>query len=399
MSDEAKPLGGRLINRTILFLAPFIALCVFVILKRLFFGIGEVANLNGGYPWGLWISFDLLTGTGLACGGWALAWAVYIFNKGEYHPLVRPALLASLFGYALGGFSITMDVGRWWNIPYFFFPNHINTGSVLFETAACMTIYISIVAIEFAPVLLEKIGFKKILKWLNKFMFIFIAIGALLPTMHQSSMGSLFIVAGHKIHPIWQSYEMLPLFSVLTAFMLGFSIVVFEGSIFQASMRGRSPDETKLFYRLSFVTEAILAIFLVLRFGELIYHGKLHYIFAMDFYAKVFWVEVSFMVLPLIIFRMKQLRQDSRALLIAALSMIFAGAMWRIDLSLIAFDPGEGYRYFPSIQESLMTLGLVAIEVAGYIFIVKLLPVLPAIELVHKQHIDTQSQKEGLKTP
>ncbi|NHW59451.1 polysulfide reductase NrfD, partial [Escherichia coli] len=82
--------------------------------KRLVLGLGDVSDLNGGYPWGIWIAFDLLIGTGFACGGWALAWAVYVFNKGEFHPLVRPALLASLFGYSLGGLSIAIDIGRYW---------------------------------------------------------------------------------------------------------------------------------------------------------------------------------------------------------------------------------------------------------------------------------------------
>ncbi|MGL5185873.1 MAG: Ni/Fe-hydrogenase cytochrome b subunit, partial [Plesiomonas shigelloides] len=195
---DAKPLGGRLVSWPVLFFAPFAVLCGVIILKRLFLGLASVSGLNGGYPWGLWISFDLLIGTGFACGGWALAWAVYVFNRGEYHPLVRPALLASLFGYALGGLSITIDVGRYWNLPYFYIPGHFNVNSVLFETAACMTVYIGVLVLEFAPAVLERFGWKVQLKWLNKIMFAIIALGALLPTMHQSSMGSLMIAAGHK---------------------------------------------------------------------------------------------------------------------------------------------------------------------------------------------------------
>ena len=93
--SNPRPVGGRLVSAAILFFAPLAVLCVLLILKRLVFGIGSVTALNGGYPWGLWIAFDLLVGTGFACGGWALAWTVYIFNKGKYHALVRPALLAS----------------------------------------------------------------------------------------------------------------------------------------------------------------------------------------------------------------------------------------------------------------------------------------------------------------
>ncbi len=159
--SNPRPVGGRLVSAAILFFAPLAVLCVLLILKRLVFGIGSVTALNGGYPWGLWIAFDLLVGTGFACGGWALAWTVYIFNKGKYHALVRPALLASLFGYSLGGLSITIDMGRYWHLPYFYIPGQFNTNSVLFETAFCMTVYIIVVTLEFAPVWLGFFGLKK----------------------------------------------------------------------------------------------------------------------------------------------------------------------------------------------------------------------------------------------
>ena len=68
-----RPVGGRLVSASILFFAPLAVICILLIIKRLFLGIGSVTALNGGYPWGLWISFDLLVGTGFACGGWALA--------------------------------------------------------------------------------------------------------------------------------------------------------------------------------------------------------------------------------------------------------------------------------------------------------------------------------------
>ena len=81
--SNPRPVGGRLVSAAILFFAPLAVLCVLLILKRLVFGIGSVTALNGGYPWGLWIAFDLLVGTGFACGGWALAWTVYISIKGN----------------------------------------------------------------------------------------------------------------------------------------------------------------------------------------------------------------------------------------------------------------------------------------------------------------------------
>lgn len=384
MTHKSVPLGGRLASWPVVLLTPFVVLCLALILKRLFFGLGSVADLNGGYPWGIWIAFDLLIGTGLACGGWALAWAVYVFNRGEYHPLVRPALLASLFGYAMGGMSITIDVGRYWNLPYFYIPGHFNSNSVLFETAVCMTIYICVVALEFAPALCERMGWQKPLSWLNKGMFLFISLGALLPTMHQSSMGSLMIAAGIKIHPLWQSYEMLPLFSLLTAAILGFSMVIFEGALVQAGLRGKGAEETPLFTRLTRIIEVFLLLFLVLRFGELIVRDKTSFLWHTDRFALSFWIETLLMLFPLIVLHWKRNRQDRRLLFLCALSMVCGAGFWRLNYALLAFDPGNGYGYFPTFSELLISVGFVAIEICAYIVLVRLLPVLPALKHENK---------------
>ncbi len=394
MSDhhDPNPIGGRLVNWPLLFFAPFVLLGVFVIFHRLIFGIGAVTDLNGGYPWGLWIAFDLLVGTGFACGGWALAWTVYVFNQGQYHPLVRPALLASLFGYSLGGLSIVMDVGRWWNLPFFYIPGFFNTNSVLFETATCMTIYVGVVAVEFSPVILEKFGWHVPLKKLNRVMFAVIALGALLPTMHQSSMGSLFIAAGDKIHPLWQSYEVLPLFSLLSAFIMGFSIVVFEGSLVQAGLFGKVPEETPLLYRLTKVVDVFLIVFLSVRFGELVFTNKVEYLSTGDRYCILFWIETLLLMFPLLVFHWDKLRRDARFLFLGALCMLIGAAMWRMNLSLFAYDPGGGYHYYPKTEEILLSVGLVAIEISGYLLIIKLMPVLPTLT---KKRLSLQRAHNG----
>ena len=380
MHHDLQPLGGKLLSKPIYMFGPLIVLCGLFILKRLVFGLGSVSDLNGGYPWGIWIAFDLLIGTGFACGGWALAWMVYAFNRGEYHPLVRPALLASLFGYSLGGLSITVDVGRYWNLPYFYIPGHFNVNSVLFETAVCMTIYIGVMALEFAPALLERLGWKVSLKRLNKVMFFIIALGALLPTMHQSSMGSLMIAAGHKVHPLWQSYEMLPLFSLLTAFIMGFSILIFEGSLLQAGLKGNGPDERHLFAKLTGTLSVLLALFLVARFGELIWRNKLALAFAGDGYSLMFWAEIVLLAFPLVVFRLPRLRSDARFLFTGAVSMLLGCALWRLSYSLLAFNPGDGYHYFPTAEELIISIGFVATAICAYILLIRLLPIIPPLK-------------------
>ncbi|HCR4033336.1 Ni/Fe-hydrogenase cytochrome b subunit [Morganella morganii] len=393
MNHDPKPLGGKLFSKPIIIFGPLVILCVLLIVKRLVFGLGSVSDLNGGYPWGIWIAFDLLIGTGFACGGWALAWAVYVFNKGEYHPLVRPALLASLLGYSLGGLSITIDLGRYWNMPNFFIPGIFNVNSVLLETAVCMTIYIGVMALELAPAFCERMGWKISLKRLNKIMFFVIALGALLPAMHQSSMGSLMIAAGHKVYPLWQSYEMLPLFSLLTAFIMGFSIVVFEGSLVQSGLKGNGPDEKRLFGKLALTVSVLMALFLILRFGELIYRGKLGLAFAGDYYAVLFWCEILLMVFALAVFSIPAFRRDSRLLYTGAVSMLLGCAAWRLAYSLLAFDPGNGYHYFPSAEELLISIGFVAVEICAYLFLIRLLPILPAVNktAAHPYHEASKS--------
>ena len=127
------PLGGRILTLPFLFLMIIAAVGIYFMAQRFIHGMGAVANINGGFPWGIWVVYDVVIGTGLACGGYALAFTVYVFNKGKYHPLVRPALLASLLGYALGGFSAIFDMGRWWQFYNILLPWHMNFNSVMLE--------------------------------------------------------------------------------------------------------------------------------------------------------------------------------------------------------------------------------------------------------------------------
>jgi Ni/Fe-hydrogenase subunit HybB-like protein len=56
--------------------------------------------------------------------------------------------------------------------------------------------------------------------------------------------------------------------------------------------------------------------------------------------------------------------------------LMFVGGLYRFDTFLVAYDPGPGWHYFPSVQEMFITLGLVAIEVAIYAAVVKTFPIL-----------------------
>lgn len=369
-----KPLGGRILTPTVIGLAVLAAIGFFFLAIRFISGMGAVTNLNGGYAWGIWVVYDVVVGTAFACGGYALAITVYVLNKGRYHPLVRPALLASLLGYALGGFGAFFDMGRWWQFYNILLPWHWNFNSVMLEVGLCVMAYIVVLAIEFSPAFLERLGLHDVQRKLNKLLFFFIAVGVLLPTMHQSSLGSLLIAMGHKVHPLWQAMELMPLLAIVTAVTMGFSIVLFEGSMVTTGFN--RPSETHLLSGLSRAITGLIVVYLVIRFGELLVRGKLGLAFAFDFAALMFWIETALFLVPLVVLSSPAKRNSGRSLLIAAVSMLFAGALWRFNAYLITFNPGPGYSYFPSVPEIMVTVGIVAFEVLAYIVLVRMLPVL-----------------------
>ncbi|MEJ1355765.1 MAG: Ni/Fe-hydrogenase cytochrome b subunit [Candidatus Sedimenticola sp. (ex Thyasira tokunagai)] len=369
-----KALNSRIITPPFLFLALILLIGGYFGVQRFMEGMGAVSNLNGGFSWGIWVVYDVVVGTAFACGGYALAFTVYVFNKGKYHPLVRPAVLASLLGYAMGGFGAFFDMGRFWQFYEIFLPWNWNFNSVMLEVGLCVAAYILILIIEFAPAFLERIGQKKLLKVLNKVLFLFIALGVLLPTMHQSSLGSLLIAMGHKVHPLWQTLHFQPLLAILTALTMGFSIVIFEASFSTVGFRRSS--ETDLLAGLGKVIVGLIAVFLAARLVILTLQGKLGLIFTGDFASLMFLLELALFIIPLVILLSPQRRNRGGTLLIAAVCMLFAGSLYRFNAFLFTYDPGPGFSYFPSVPEIMITLGIIALELMVYLAVVKRLPVL-----------------------
>ncbi|MCU7844279.1 MAG: Ni/Fe-hydrogenase cytochrome b subunit [Candidatus Thiodiazotropha sp. (ex Monitilora ramsayi)] len=346
----------------------------FYLAQRFIYGMGFVTNLNGGYAWGIWVVYDVVVGTALACGGYALAITVYVMNKGKYHPLMRPALLASLLGYGLGGVGAMIDMGRYWQFYNIFTPWHMNFNSVMLEVGLCVATYILVLCIEFAPTVLERFGAQRLVKALNKVLFLFIALGVLLPTMHQSSLGSMLIAMGYKVHPLWQSLHLQPLLAILTAVTMGFAVVVFEASFSAVGFRRHS--ETPLLSGLGKGIVGLIAAYLIFRFGEILINGKLGLIFAGDLASLMFLLETALFVFPLAVLSSAKYRGHGPLLLWASVSMLFAGSLYRFNAFLINYDPGPGYSYFPSTPEIMVTAGMVAIEIMVFLFVVKKFPVL-----------------------
>ena len=377
-SHAPRPLGGSAFTPFTLLLGVLAAIAGVILVYRFIYGLGAVTNLNDGYPWGIWIAYDVVVGSAFACGGYAMALLVYIFNKGQYHPLVRPALLASLFGYTLAGVSVIFDLGRWWNFWHIFWPGYAQVNSVMFEVAVCISAYIVVMWIEFSPAFLEKWGMKDVRQKLNKLLFFFIALGVLLPSMHQSSLGSLLVIFGQQIHPLWQSGMLLPVIYLMTAIMLGFAVVIFEATLSSTGFKRQL--ETPVLTPLAKIMYWLLAAYVALRVLDLVFRGALGTAFAATWQAFWFWIEMACFVVPLVTLASENARRSAGKLFLGAVLLMLGGMLLRINGFLVGYMTGEGWHYFPSLAELMVTVGLIAFEILAYIVIVRNYPVLPAAQ-------------------
>ena len=369
--SEAKPVGGKVFTGPFLFFLVITLIGIYFLAQRFIFGIGAISNMNDGFPWGIWITYDVVVGTAFACGGYSMALLVYVFNNGEYHPLVRPALLASMFGYTLAGVSVFIDIGRYWQIYNVFLPWYTNFNSILLEVALCIAAYIMVLWIEFSPALLEgTIGTK--IK-VNKLLIFFIALGILLPTMHQSSLGSLMILAGSKLSPLWWT-PVLPLLFLISAITMGYTVVIFESTL--SALGFKRPLETDILAKLSAVIPILLVIFLVIRFGDLLMRGELGLAFTGDLQGNMFLLENILHILPLIILASATSRKSGKMLFLAACFLMLGGLLFRFNTYLVGFNPGPGWHYFPAIGEQFVTYTIISAEILLYMIFVKKLPVL-----------------------
>jgi Ni/Fe-hydrogenase subunit HybB-like protein len=384
MSTHAQPVGGPLLTRSYKVLLALVAAMGLAVAWRAVAGLGATTALSDGYPWGLWIAFDVVTGTALACGGYAVALLVYILNQGRYHPLVRPALLTSALGYSMAGFSVVVDVGRpWlaWKLPIQVWNWNLN--SILLEVALCIMAYTVVLWIELSPVFLEKgkeSSWPRVRRFaervgpkMEKALLWFVALGMLLPTMHQSSLGTMMLLTGPRLHPLWNT-PWLPLLFLMSCLAMGYAAVIFESTL--SSHFFRRPRETRMLAALAGVMVWVLLAFGLLRVGDLAVRGALARVAALDRYALFFLAEMVLVAAPLFLLASRARRTDPRRLFQAALLLMLGGGLYRFDTYLVAFNPGDHWSYFPAVPELLFTLGIVAFEIAVYIALVRKFPIL-----------------------
>ncbi|OIQ89855.1 putative Ni/Fe-hydrogenase 2 b-type cytochrome subunit [mine drainage metagenome] len=367
------PVGGQVLNAVSVICAVLIAIMLAVLAARFVLGLGAVTDLNNGYPWGIWVVVDVVIGSAFACGGFSVAMLVYIFNRGEYHALVRPALLASLFGYTLAGAGVIFDLGRWWNFWHILDPRYANPSSVMLEVALCISAYIVVMWIEFSPAFLERLGRARARSRLQRVLFVFIALGTVLPMMHQSSLGTMLVVMGPRIDPLWQT-PLNPLLYLLSAIGTGYAVVLFESCVASSAYRRRI--ETHLLTPLSKVMLGMIGAYLVVRLGDLLVRGVFVEALRPTLRAAMFWLETACFAAPLLILRGEAQRRRPARLFLGGVALMIGASLLRIDGYLVA-RLVPGFHYFPRPAELMVTLGMFSIEVLGYIVVTRRFPVLP----------------------
>lgn len=395
---EAAPVPNRLLTPGVKVLLGIMAIGLSFALARFVSGLSAVTHLTDQYPWGIWIAVDVATGVALAAGGFTTAALVHIFHKEHYEVVVRPALLTALLGYTFVVLGLLVDLGRYYNVWHPMVPSMWSGHSVLFEVGICVMFYLTVLYIEFLPLVLERIrgrvnlpgglsglnravetGLALADRTLGRVIWIFVVLGVVLSCLHQSSLGGLMVLAQTKMHPLWWT-PILPLLFLLSAVAVGFPMVIFESMIASRALGRKS--ELHILSPLARIIPVILFVYLAFKLGDLTLRNAWGYVLEGSVQSWVFLIEIGLgVVTPMILLTRDRWRRSPPVLFTAATLVVAGVAMNRIDVFLVAYRPLYADKpYFPSIGEIAVTVGLIAGLVFMYRVLITLFPVLPREE-------------------
>ena len=393
---------------------------VVVILYRWAMGLGAVSNLSDGYPWGWWIGFDILAGIALASGGFVLAGTVHLFGREKYHPLVRSAILTALLGYLLFIFGLFIDLGRPWNLWRAMYSWHHE--SPMFEVAWGVMLYTTVLILEFAPMVFQRYGLTKLHSlwrrltpwvvivmvsmftlamtysfWWLLVVFVILATwevlmtlgymprdahmpivlimaGVIFSTMHQSSLGSIFLLSEQFIHPLWYT-PILPLFFLFSAIMVAPAMVTFEALTTERALKHTARMD--LLAALSRWMPYLLSVYLIAKIVDLMVRGAVSYALSFDVQAVSWWLEIFIGVItPLALYLSPEIR-SSRSGLYWSSGLVVIGLIWnRLNVSIVGMIVADWDTYFPFWAEIFITVGIFAIGLIAFRWAMVNLPIL-----------------------
>jgi Ni/Fe-hydrogenase subunit HybB-like protein len=358
--------------------AAILALGLPLMAYRFYAGLGAVTNLSQTTPWGMWIGFDMLCGVALAAGGFTLASAVYLLGLEKYHPVVRPAVLTGFLGYLFAVIGLLCDLGQPWRIAYPIVYKH-GTTSVMFEVGWCVAVYLTVLFLEFTPAVFEWLGLKGLRKRAVEVTIGLTVFGVVLSTLHQSSLGALFLTAPGKLHPLWYS-PFIPIFFFVSAVTAGLTMVIVEGALSHRAFRDkidpqRHVDLDDLTLGLGRAASLVLFAYFFLKLQGLVDSGR--YDLLATPLGAWFLVELlGFVLLPSLLLAFAARRGDARTVRVVAGIVVLGVVINRVNVSIIGFNWDVPNRYVPSFIEIWVSLTLVTLGVVTFRWIVNRMPVL-----------------------
>ena len=334
-------------------------------------GLGATTNLSDRFPWGLWIGFDVLCGVMLAAGGFTLKAAVHIFNAERFRPIVRPALLTAFLGYLLVCVALMYDIGFPWRIwhPLIMWNPH----SVMFEVGWCVTLYTTVLALEFSPLVFERLRLERPLRIIHTIQIPLVILGVILSTLHQSSLGSLYLIVPGKLHPLWYT-SMLPVLFFVSAIAIGIAMTIFESAMSEKHL-GHHLDKAIIVY-LARILLVTLVFYGVLRFRDLFKRDALQYALTGNYESILFIAEMLLsIIVPVALLLIPRIRISPRALFGVSTMVVIGFMVNRLNIAITGMEGYAGVTYFPKWTEVAVTVAIVVAGVAIFGLATKYLPI------------------------
>jgi Ni/Fe-hydrogenase subunit HybB-like protein len=354
-------------------LAALVALLAFVTVLRFTRGLGATTNLSDRFPWGVWIGFDILCGVGLAAGAFTLMATVHIFNLKKFEPIVRPTLLTGFLGYIFVVIALMFDLGQPWRIWHALV--FWNPHSVMFEVAWCVMLYTTVLALEFSPIVFEKLGLDWPRRLIHAIGTPLVITGVILSTLHQSSLGSLYLIVPGKLHPLWYT-QLLPLLFLLSAIGAGIGMTIVESHLSGRAF-GRKL-EMDLLDPLARAMVVVLGVYGVLRLQILFRNGSLPRLLHPGYEEWLFLLELAAgVVVPIALLATPRIRASERWLVVGAFLAVLGFVLNRLNVSVTGMEASAGVRYLPSWMEVAVSAGIVALGFLAFALAVKYLPIFP----------------------
>jgi Ni/Fe-hydrogenase subunit HybB-like protein len=341
---------------------------------RFRYGLGASTNLSDQFPWGIWIGFDVMCGVMLAAGGFTLTAAVEIFNIERWHSIMRPTVLTAFMGYLLVCAALMFDLGLPWNIWHPLIMR--NPHSVMFEVAYCVMLYTTVLALEFSPIVFERLGWTRAVKAVRSVMIVLVILGVILSTLHQSSLGTLYMIMPNKLHAFWYS-PFLPVFFYISSIAVGLAMIIFESSM-SSKYFGREL-ELPILRDLGRVLMVVLAIYGILKFEDFYHRGILRDVFVPSYEQRFFLLEIFLSVLaPLALLSFRKIRDSAQGLYLAAVLTLLGFVTNRLNVAITGVENAVGARYTPKWTEVMVTAMFVALGFAIFGLTARYLPIFPA---------------------